>query len=94
MSSFTPGPWKVLDHTKEPPTQEILCIAETGFALECEPFESISDVDRANANIMAAAPDLLEALEEIVEDYDEYPMGFYRDVIEKAQAAIAKARGQ
>jgi len=52
----------------------------------------------ANANLIAAAPDLLEALEEALEDWgddhfdEEYP---YRiEWADKARAAIRKARGK
>lgn len=43
----------------------------------------------ANARLIAAAPDLLYAIESIVEMNPELPMG----VIEAAQEAIAKATG-
>ena len=52
----------------------------------------------ANARLIAAAPDLLEALEEALEDWgddhfdEEYP---YRiEWADKARAAIRKARGK
>lgn len=94
--SHAPGPWTVLDHTKEPPTQEILCIPETGFALECEPFESISDTDRANANLIAAAPDLLEACELLLAlvETNESRLGFVSHQGNVARAAIKKARAE
>lgn len=44
----------------------------------------------ANARLIAAAPELLYALESIVEMNPELPMG----MIEAAQEAIAKARGE
>lgn len=91
--SHTPGPWSVLDHTKEPPTQEILCLPETGFALECEAFESISDTDRANANLIAAAPDLLEALESLYGAIDSC-VDLTPEVLKQARSAIKKARGE
>lgn len=51
----------------------------------------------ANARLIAAAPDLYEALSKLLARHDR-PHGFddaewYRDVVEPARAAIAKARG-
>lgn len=47
----------------------------------------------ADLLLAAAAPELLEALETILEEYD---VGLYRDQvqIQRAYAAIAKARGE
>ena len=44
-------------------------------------------VNEANARLIAAAPDLLEALKTIVSHCDKYSL-------EKARAAIAKAEGK
>ena len=52
------------------------------------PYYDLNFGDEADANLIAAAPDLLEALEEIF----EYPGDPY--VEERAQQAITKARGQ
>ncbi len=49
---------------------------------------------RDNANLIAAAPDLLEALEALVNDYNDYaylPPNANYDI---AKQAIAKARGE
>ncbi len=46
----------------------------------------------ANARLMAAAPDLLEALQDIVSFWDEHvPTDCINDMHKKARAAIAKA---
>lgn len=55
----------------------------------------VRDVDRANANLIAAAPDLRDALQEFL-DYSEGGCNpnledVYR---EKARMALAKAKGQ
>jgi hypothetical protein len=60
----------------------------------CDPF---SDVERANAHLVAAAPDLLEACEIIYDELEE--RGWARCPAEEAiisvlEKAIAKARGE
>ncbi len=53
-------------------------------------------VQEANANIIAAAPELLEALIELTESAKEAidGLGDLSDAIDTAKAAIAKALGQ
>ena len=54
-------------------------------------------VSRTNdANLMAAAPDLLEALEQMIDEYGTAGDGWPRNnkVLRDARAAILKARGQ
>ena len=47
-------------------------------------------IKESNANLIAAAPDLLEALEKIVLEFE----GYASDGLDLAIAAIAKARGE
>lgn len=47
---------------------------------------------KADANLIAAAPELLEALEGLLDGYTIGRRSFF--AIEKAERAIAKARGQ
>ena len=64
-TQFTPGPWKVVDSKYKPRDQY------ERFAIEC--YSNIPGVPgiiakcgyRFNANLIAAAPDLLEALKEL-----------------------------
>ena len=50
---------------------------------------------RANANLYAAAPDLLEALEDCLEGMREQGVELCEHItVAKARAAIAKARGE
>ena len=51
---------------------------------------------RANANLIAAAPELLKQLEYMVERFEELIEGApeYSELADKARAAIAKARGE
>ena len=59
--------------------------------------ESVTDEtqDMANARLIASAPDLLEALKELVADLKPYMgQGRMDDKIRNAIAAIAKATGE
>ncbi len=100
MSNFTPGPWIVeAPYFSEVQTMERESVASCWHSdcngksvtisgvIECSPEESA-----ANARLIAAAPDLLEALKDAVCALDccgkDYPAA------EKAREAIAKATGQ
>lgn len=54
-----------------------------------------TDEDEANANLIAAAPELLQALEEVMECWmkNEY-ITKHRDVFIKASNVIEKAKGE
>ena len=49
--------------------------------------------DTANAHLIAAAPELLEALELYMEVGDQCSKGYISKCFRQAQAAIAKAKG-
>lgn len=53
-----------------------------------------ADVAKANARLIAAAPDLLAALERFVAHYPNGINPMLDDAASAARAAIAKARGQ
>jgi len=96
----TPGPWAVhfidrdgkpslwiYSHDNGTPSRTVV---ETG-ALDCWPLSE------ANAQLIAAAPELLEALEACLADLEHYVSthGPGPDVrLANAKAAIAKVRGQ
>lgn len=102
--THTPAPWTIQDTCREY-NGELMIVAmqagDNGVHI-CEVTTStkrnkhnITPEQDANAALIAAAPELLEALRELVEeatavwDYGEdYPQ------IEKAIAAIAKATGE
>lgn len=66
---------------------------ETGKTLAIIPYYDHSkEEDKANARLIAAAPDLLEGLKEMVRMYESVqPAGGWQGVYEGAKAAINKA---
>jgi hypothetical protein len=90
MSKFTAGPWQ---HIGDPEDDECR-VRQTasvrrgdGFYSEITICENIRS--KGNANLIAAAPDLLAALEAVLSVADRATLEF-----DLARAAIAKARGQ
>lgn len=84
---FTPGPWHVSNEGKLVIRDDewLVPVATAGYAT--------NDEELATAKLIAAAPDLLEALQNIVKE-DKNPKGELFDlllVIGEAQAAISKA---
>lgn len=99
MTTFTPGPWKVYSQYGEigniTNSDGSIVVAQ---AQQVEPRSH--DVRLANTHLIAAAPELLEALEAL-DNYvsnnltTEYPTGIDINAapFEAARTAIAKARG-
>lgn len=83
MRKHTPGPWRNVIGYDDSNT----VIAGEGYNLECVALIKSRPSCQADACLIAAAPDLLEALEELVEG-DEI------DSCSRASAAIAKAKGE
>lgn len=94
--SHTPGPWRVENSNKNGfevwanhTETGSLRVAVTGHAYT---------FDQANANLIASAPDLLAALEAMVEAYCPHRRFTERDLLHPAVRdsldAIAKARGE
>ena len=87
----TPGPWSVVangghSYTIRGSRNEAIC--DTSIWLHSDPHSE----SRANAHLIAAAPDLLEALEDLLTICDGDPDE--PDEIGWARAAIAKAKGE
>lgn len=88
----TPGPWTVNREKSAPSIKagvfEIL--------LTCPTFGEPNERWEANARLIAAAPELLEAVRDFVELYDRLDDAIGVRVLDKvigARAALAKAEG-
>ena len=85
MSDHTPGPWQVRQ------AEEMFAIAsEHGWIAAIE-GDGDENVDRANARLIAAAPDLLEVLEEWLKAESVEEFVWAED---HAADAVKKARGE
>lgn len=97
MSKHTPRPWMAREVTSSG------FPGQSGWAIDFnEDQEQVVDYvyEAADAHLIAAAPELLEALERlkcelILSDVDmDYIESHFRPWLNKAEAAIAKARGE
>ena len=93
MSKYTPGPWKTTKRKRFQVHKTVaLCARQPWYAVySIGPCHS--NEWEANARLIAAAPDLLEALRRILEHCDINPEGettFERDV-QAGRAAVSKA---
>jgi hypothetical protein len=93
----TPGPWKVKAHSTAvlAGRKQICSHVNAASALTVNMVEDY-EIAQANARLIAAAPDLLEALQDLFDaDMEHVLMGDGKDdqieAIAKARAAIAKA---
>ena len=90
----TPGPWFLGKIDREAGTIAVDCIDKDGDeALMCilETADGIDPEDEADARLIAAAPELLDALKRVTEQLDEAYGETY--VVRQARAVIAKATG-
>lgn len=89
MPNWTPGPWRVGTHHQ---------ILSTGGDNRCAGIVSYNswmgiEEAEANAHLIAAAPDMYAALEQLVNTAASYQPHFYNE-LKQARAALAKARGE
>ncbi len=95
MSGHTPGPWRIDDMSLparkfvriEP---EICQINQKQRRDKYYGLKQLDEETRANANLIAAAPELLEALKNLVNDFDK-SVWTTEPMLIAARAAIAKA---
>ena len=93
MNKFTEGVW--FSKRDGWSTVYVECRIGGGMLQEvaaCGPTANGTDEQEANARLISAAPDLLEALSEIINDGGKFVMTHETHL--KARAAIAKARGE
>lgn len=97
MSAHTPGPWVVESDTRKPThsiqtSRTAALKKKAGFALPLAWVSRHHDESAANARLIAAAPDLLKALERVAEHLSVI-YGQNDGLVLTCFAAIAKARG-
>lgn len=89
-AQHTPGPWRYVRENGSPTTgQHMIAGAKPGYLAEVRDCGS-GDV-KANARLIAAAPELLEVAEGILVD-DLLPL-LPAEYISKVRSAIAAAKG-
>jgi hypothetical protein len=94
MSKHTPGPWSYWSGYNPFDKIESQVTAEGGDIVIAS-YNSLIDQGEANACLMAAAPDLLEALEGVERLCSQSGyVGVNGQYLKVVRAAIAKARGK
>lgn len=97
MSNHTPGPWEVLENTTPGYGYHVNAPSPVGYdvAIVCQHNRGIGETEYANARLIAAAPELLEACRLALDE-----LGFLRNssyaaaqVADACSAALAKAEG-
>lgn len=93
-TKFTPGPW----FTKREGWSTVYVEAriDGGMIQEvaaCGPTDAGQDQQQANARLIAAAPDLYEALESLVDEVTNHGEADGA-ILDSARAALTKARGE
>ena len=89
-AKHTPGPWQWTQHFD--PT---ISIYKDGFGQIARLYDSSAGTGKANARLIAAAPDLLDALKALTHslDVEDLVHDDQRSSFAAAIAAIAKATG-
>ena len=94
----TPGPWRIVDGTggdlyvRDVGGVITFCAKPMRWEGQPERYESEMAEYRANARLISAAPDMLEALETIMFEFGPGTMS--DEAFGKAVAAISKAKGE
>ena len=110
---FTPGPWCLSKQSIRIIKKDFSAIgSDDGFLIASSMgrddsgfYASDSEAD-ANAHLIAAAPDLYEALERSIDMLQDYALDYkkisgsnevhpiHKEIIDQAEKALAKARGE
>ena len=99
IEQHTKGPWEFFCGNDQSDWANYFPVINSGgvSVIGTEGFYSGDrDVDIANAKLVAAAPELLAALEKAVSKYEKLPhsLGYEFTHIPEMRAAIAKAKGK
>lgn len=94
MNKHTPGPWMAVGAWVEHPDDEVadICVCDTMLFSQGH-FNRSEEEECANARLIAAAPELLEALKKLMKDAGGEDLVKWKIAHEAARAAIAKATG-
>jgi len=93
MNKFSIAPWKTAHSYSHEYIRDIKDAQGEIIAQVCD-LEKESDESTANARLMAAAPDLLKALIDLLEEADLAEVDEYTaPKVEAARAAISRATG-
>ena len=93
MSAHTPGPWKADRWMSDEGGCYGWSFSASGYLLPLSDMETDNpDECDANARLISAAPDLLEALVDVM--FRHVPFSNKEAYAEKARAAILKATGE
>jgi hypothetical protein len=94
VSAHTPGPWSVVfvidgafQIARDVEGDEIVIASRNEIP-------RLHDEFAANARLIAAAPDLLAALRDVLDGLDTYWAANNHETVAAAEAAIAKAEGR
>jgi len=90
VPGFTPGPWHEHSHRQIGPKSGIVC--EVWSAIGESSVDAISQAD-ANCRLIAAAPELHQALAAIVADYRNGLAAIRPSIMNQVVAALAKVEG-
>ena len=99
MSGPTPGPWTIADEPLDEHRRTVFALTEADFAPAIAGGDTEEQRD-ANARLIAAAPDLLAACEDMIYRFGAYEPGAPEGegsnaaAILRARAALSKARGE
>ena len=104
--TFTQGPWIVLARESRPGMAHEGYFRINGMTEDCEPEYHVATVidandlsqNEANARLIAAAPELFDALNALVnavspDDNDKSCEPYFRPALKAARTALAKAQG-
>jgi len=94
----TPGPWRVTGGPTPRGNAAGVCSVDGLHVTDVHGYGTSIETDHANARLIAAAPDLLAALENVSAKLERLCGVSYPDAIaldlSQARAAIARAKGQ
>ena len=109
MSTHTPGPWtseqtrgnNIYEHRIMSGYKEIATMSTKGYFLKGPNETEHAQAIKADASLIAAAPDLLSALEALIESVSPHifklgvKKGFHEMLaLEAAKTAVQKAKGE